>query len=179
MTDQARDRFEHPLIDRYAGKKMVQLFSPRVRYGTWRELWLALARAEHELGLPISREQLEELEAHRDEFDWNRLAELEAELRHDVMAHVRYWGEVAPGAGPILHLGATSCYVTDNADLILYRRALGLIEERLCSAISALVRGTFGFVSFIVCPLTATSMITGRRAKSELGIGSFPERGSK
>lgn len=139
MTDHGRgDRFEHPLIERYAGAEMVRLFSPRSRHGTWRELWLALARAQHELGLPISLEQIEELEQHRDEFDWDRLAELERELRHDVMAHVRYWGELAPSAGPILHLGATSCFVTDNGDLMLYRRALRGLENRLCRVIAAL-----------------------------------------
>lgn len=138
MTDTASgDRFENPLIDRYAGEEMIRLFSPRSRFGTWRELWLALATAQHDLGLPVTRAQLQELEAHREEFDWDRLAELEAELRHDVMAHVHHWGELAPGAGPILHLGATSCFVTDNGDLMLYRQALRLLTERLRRAISA------------------------------------------
>jgi len=138
MTDPARgDRFENPLIDRYAGEDMIRLFSPRSRFGTWRELWLALANAQHELGLPVTREQIDELRSCRDQFDWDRLAALEAELRHDVMAHVHHWGELAPGAAAILHLGATSCFVTDNGDLMLYRQALRLLDDRLCRSIAA------------------------------------------
>lgn len=132
------DRFDHPLIERYAGREMIELFSPRMRHRTWRDLWIALAEAQRELGSPITAEQIDELRAHRDEFDWVRIAELERELRHDVMAHVHHYGELAPKARPILHLGATSCFVTDNADLILFRRALGLVEQRLCAAIGAL-----------------------------------------
>lgn len=139
MNDQDRaDRFDHPLIERYAGHQMVELFSPRIRHRTWRDLWIALAEAQRELGLPITAEQVAELRAHRDEFDWVRVAALERELRHDVMAHVHHYGELAPRARPILHLGATSCFVTDNADLILFRRALGFVEQRLCAAIAAL-----------------------------------------
>ncbi len=132
------ERFEHPLIERYAGREMAELFSPRARHSAWRELWIALARAEHELGLPVTADQIAELEAHRDEFDWDRVAALEKELRHDVMAHVHHYGELAPSAAGILHLGATSCFVTDNADLMLYRRALVQVEQRLCRAIAAL-----------------------------------------
>ena len=139
MADGPRgERFEHPLIERYAGEEMVALFSARSRYGTWRDLWIALARAQHELGLPVTAEQVTELTAQRDQFDWDRLAELEGELRHDVMAHLRHFGEKAPGAKGIIHLGATSCYVTDNTDLLLYRAALGLIEQRLSGVIHAL-----------------------------------------
>jgi adenylosuccinate lyase len=133
------DRFDHPLIERYAGREMARLFSPASRHGTWRELWIALARAEQGLGLPISDAQLEALEAARHRFDWERVAALEKELRHDVMAHVHHFGELAPAAKGIIHLGATSCFVTDNGDLILYRRALGLVEQRLCGTIRALV----------------------------------------
>jgi adenylosuccinate lyase len=141
MADGSRgERFEHPLIERYAGKEMVGLFSPRSRYGLWRDLWIALARAQQELGLPVTAAQVEELAVQRDQFDWARLTELEGELRHDVMAHVRHFGEKAPGAKGIIHLGATSCFVTDNADLILYRRALGLVERRLCGVIEALAK---------------------------------------
>ena len=137
MTERG-DRFDHPLLERYASKEMAGLFSPRKRHGTWRDLWIALAQAEHELGFPVSREQIDELRQHRDTFDWQRVAELEKELRHDVMAHVHHYGELAKKAKPIIHLGATSCFVTDNADLIVYRKALELVERRLCAVLAAL-----------------------------------------
>ena len=137
MTERG-DRFDHPLLERYASKEMAGLFSPRMRHGTWRDLWIALAQAEHELGFPVAKEQVDELRQHRDTFDWQRVAELEKELRHDVMAHVHHYGELAKKAKPIIHLGATSCFVTDNADLIVYRKALALLERRLCAVIAAL-----------------------------------------
>lgn len=118
---------------------MLALLSPRARHRTWRTLWIELARAQRDLGLPIGAEQIEDMEAHADEFDWERLATLERELRHDVMAHVRHFGEVAPEARGIIHLGATSAFVTDNADLIVFRDALRLVEQRLVEAIAALV----------------------------------------
>ena len=132
------DRFDHPLIERYASPDMARLFSPRARHGAWRDLWIALARAEHELGFPVTAEQIAELEQHRDTFDWDRVAKYEKELRHDVMAHVHHWGDLCPKARPIIHLGATSCFVTDNGDLLLYRRALQLLEQRLAAVLSAL-----------------------------------------
>jgi adenylosuccinate lyase len=137
MTDRG-DRFDHPLIERYASPEMAALFSPRARHTMWRALWIALAEAQHELGMPVTREQVAELRAHKDEFDWDRCAQLEKELRHDVMAHVHHYGELAPKARPIIHLGATSCFVTDNADLILYRQALRLCEQRLVAVLGAL-----------------------------------------
>jgi adenylosuccinate lyase len=132
------DRFDHPLIERYASHEMARLFSPRARHGAWRDLWIALARAEHELGFPVTAEQIAELQAHRDEFDWDRVAKYEKELRHDVMAHVHHYGDLCPKARPIIHLGATSCFVTDNADLLLYRQALRLVEQRLAAVVAAL-----------------------------------------
>lgn len=132
------DRFDHPLIERYASPEMAQLFSPRARHTAWRDLWIALARAEHELGFPVTREQIAELEQHRTEFDWDRVAKYEKELRHDVMAHVHHWGDLCPKARPIIHLGATSCFVTDNGDLLQYRRALRLLERRLAAVLHAL-----------------------------------------
>jgi adenylosuccinate lyase len=132
------DRFDHPLIERYASREMARLFSPRARHGAWRDLWIALARAEHELGFPVTREQIDELVAHRDEFDWDRVAAYEKELRHDVMAHVHHYGDLCPKARPIIHLGATSCFVTDNGDLMLYRQALRLLEQRLVAVLAAL-----------------------------------------
>src|SRR5688572_24543766 len=123
------DRFDHPLIERYASQDMARLFTPRARHGAWRELWIALAQAEHELGFPVSRQQVEELRAHRDEFDWDKVAKYERDLRHDVMAHVHHYGDLCPAARPIIHLGATSCYVTDNGDLLAFRAALRLVER--------------------------------------------------
>ncbi len=137
MTDRG-DRFDHPLIERYASKEMAALFSPRTRHTTWRDLWIALAEAECDLGFPVTKAQVEDLKAHRDQFDWDRCAALEKELRHDVMAHVHHFGELAESARPIIHLGATSCFVTDNADLIVYRNALRLCEQRLVAVLRTL-----------------------------------------
>ena len=116
-----KERYESPLSSRYASEYMLSLFSQDTRIKTWRKLWIALAKAEHELGLPITQAQVEELEAHLDEIDYECAAQREKEVRHDVMAHVYAYGKVAPGAAGIIHLGATSCYVTDNADLVIYR----------------------------------------------------------
>jgi adenylosuccinate lyase len=137
MTDRG-ERFDHPLIERYASQEMARLFSPRARHTTWRDLWIALAEAEQQLGFPVTPEQIAELKQHRDTFDWERVAQLEKELRHDVMAHVHHYGELASKARPIIHLGATSCYVTDNADLAIYRRALRVLEGRVVAAVRAL-----------------------------------------
>src|SRR5262245_57159536 len=133
-------RFDHPLIERYASPEMAGLFTPRARHTTWRDLWICLAEVEHELGFPVTREQVDELRRHRDKFDWDRVAELEKDLRHDVMAHVHHYGEVAPKAKAIIHLGATSCFVTDNADLIAYRHALRLVERRLAAVLRMLAQ---------------------------------------
>ncbi len=132
------DRFDHPLIERYASPEMARLFSPRARHGAWRDLWIALAQAEHELGFPVTKEQVAELRAHRDSFDWDQVAKYEKELRHDVMAHVHHYGDLCPKARPIIHLGATSCFVTDNGDLLLYRQALRMVEQRLAAVLRAL-----------------------------------------
>ena len=116
--------YESPLASRYASTYMRHLVSPDMRFETWRRLWVSLAKAQHALGLPVSREQVEELAAHISPIDYELVAEKEKELRHDVMAHIYAFGAAAPGAKGVIHLGATSCYVTDNADLILYRDAL-------------------------------------------------------
>ncbi len=135
---EGKDRsYDNPLVTRYAGRAMRELFSPERRAECWRDLWIALAEAEQELGLAISDEQLDELRRTRDHIDLGRVATLEAELRHDVMAHIHHWGEVAPKARPILHLGATSCFVTDNADLVLFRRGLELVVDRIVAALVA------------------------------------------
>lgn len=125
------DKYESPLSSRYASKEMLSLFSQRTRIKTWRRLWTELARAEHMLGLPITAAQVAALEAHIDDIDFDLAARREKEVRHDVMAHVYAYGAAAPEAAGVIHLGATSCYVTDNADLILYREALLRIRAEL------------------------------------------------
>ncbi len=132
------DRYESPLASRYASDRMLRLFSAQRRIETWRRLWVELARAEHDLGLPVTGEQVAELEAHVSDIDFALAAAREKEVRHDVMAHVYTYGKAAPGAAGIIHLGATSCYVTDNADLIIYREGLGFLREELLQALSAL-----------------------------------------
>ncbi len=118
------DKYESPLSSRYASEYMLHLFSMDMRIQTWRKLWVELARAEQALGLPITQQQVEALEAHITDIDYAAAAAREKEVRHDVMAHVYAYGKAAPQAAGIIHLGATSCYVTDNADLILYRQGL-------------------------------------------------------
>ncbi len=134
------NRYESPLSSRYASDFMLSLFSSDTRYQTWRRLWAALARTEMELGLPITAEQVAELEAHIADIDYDCVRQREKEVRHDVMAHVYAYGKAAPGAAGIIHLGATSCFVTDNADLILYRDALREIRGKLLSVLANLAR---------------------------------------
>ena len=132
------DVYSTPLSSRYASPYMLNLFSPDTRYQTWRRLWVALARAEHALGLPVSEEQVEELESHITDIDYDAVAAREKEVRHDVMAHVYAYGIEAPSAAGIIHLGATSCYVTDNADMIIYRDGLRYLRKQLLGAIKNL-----------------------------------------
>jgi adenylosuccinate lyase len=168
--------YDNPLIGRYASKAMAERWGPRRKFGAWRRLWLWLAEAEAELGLladdgkspRIRPEQLAALRAHLDDIDFDRAAALERELRHDVMAHIHTLGEVAPAARDIIHLGATSCYVTDNTDLILMRESLADICGKLASAIDSLARfaqewrsePTLGFTHFQPAQLTTV----GKRA---------------
>ena len=126
-----KDQYESPLSSRYASRYMLELFSPDTRYRTWRRLWTALAKAEMELGLPVTPEQVRELSEHIDDIDYEAVARREKETRHDVMAHVWAYGQAAPSAAGIIHLGATSCYVTDNADLIIYRDGLRYLSAEL------------------------------------------------
>ena len=133
-----KDRYESPLASRYASDYMLRLFSPDTRFQTWRRLWTALARAEHELGLPITQEQVDELAAHITDIDYAAAGQREREVRHDVMAHVYAYGKAAPSAAGIIHLGATSCYVTDNAELILYRDALVYLRGELLGVMANL-----------------------------------------
>lgn len=130
--------FDSPLAARYASRAMAELFSPRRRILVWRDLWIALAESERELGLPIREDQIAALRAARERIDWARAEALERELRHDVMAHVHAYGEQAPSARGILHLGATSCDVTDAADLVLMRAGLQLVRARLLGVARAL-----------------------------------------
>ena len=130
--------YESPLSGRYASRYMLHLFSADMRYSTWRRLWVSLAKAEHTLGLPVTDDQIAEMEAHVEDIDYECVAAREKEVRHDVMAHVYAFGKAAPSAAGIIHLGATSCYVTDNADLILYRDALRYLRGELLGVLANL-----------------------------------------
>ena len=152
----AAERYSNPLTERYASPEMSRIFSPSFKFGTWRRLWLALAEAQRDLGLDIPEEAIRAIQDHLHDVDLDRAAELERELRHDVMAHVHHLGEQAPEARGILHLGATSAFVGDNTDLIQHREALLLVRRRLVNAVAALSgfaaehRGlpTLGFTHF-------------------------------
>jgi len=168
--------YDNPLVGRYASPEMARLWGPQRKFSTWRRLWVALAEAEHELGLTtedgsaprISLAQLAELRAQVDNIDFARADEHERKLRHDVMAHIHAYGDVCPQARGIIHLGATSCYVTDNTDLILMREGLGLLRDRLVGAIDALADfaarhrslATLGYTHFQPAQLTTV----GKRA---------------
>ena len=133
-----RSTYESPLSSRYASDEMQYIFSSDKKFSTWRRLWIALARAEMELGLPITQEQIDEMEAHITDIDYDKAAAYEKELRHDVMAHVHTFGELCPKAMPIIHLGATSCYVGDNTDVILMREGLELVRTKLVRVLAKL-----------------------------------------
>lgn len=130
--------YQNPLIERYASDEMSRIFSASAKFSTWRRLWLALAESQQELGLPVSDEALRDMRAHLDDIDTRRAAELEKRFRHDVMAHVHLFGEAAPAARAVIHLGATSAFVTDNSELMQHEQALRLVLRRLVSCISAL-----------------------------------------
>jgi adenylosuccinate lyase len=136
------DSPQNPLYERYASAEMARLFSARHRFSTWRRLWIALAECQRELGLPITEEQIAALKKVAADVDLERVAELERRTRHDVVAHLRHYAEQAdavhPGAGGILHLGATSAFITDNTDVLLFREALELLAGRLAATVSAL-----------------------------------------
>ena len=170
------DAYDNPLATRYASREMAELWGRQRKFSTWRRLWVALAEAEHELGLTaddgetprITQAQLQELRAHVDDIDFAHAEAHERRLRHDVMAHIHTYAEAAPGARDIIHLGATSCYVTDNTDLILMRAGLQLLRDRLVGVIDALARfakrwrdlPTLGFTHFQPAQLTTV----GKRA---------------
>ena len=130
--------YESPLNSRYASKEMKEIFSPDMKFRTWRRLWITLAECEKELGLDITDEQIEELKAHKDDINYDVAAEREKLVRHDVMAHVYAYGTQCPKAKGIIHLGATSCYVGDNTDVIIMTEAMKLIRKKVLSVISKL-----------------------------------------
>ncbi|HMI42125.1 MAG TPA: adenylosuccinate lyase [Gemmatimonadaceae bacterium] len=132
------DTYSSPLSERYASRAMLEMWSPDTRHGLWRRLWLALAEAERELGIPIPDEAIRQMRANLDKIDFKAVAAYEKRFRHDVMAHVHAFADVAPAAKPFIHLGATSAYVTDNADLILMRRGLNLLRDRLLDVLRSL-----------------------------------------
>jgi adenylosuccinate lyase len=136
LTDQRV--YEHPLVQRYATKEMSFIWSPAMKFTTWRKLWTALATAEQELGLNITDEQLEEMRSHLFDINFEVAAKKEAEFRHDVMGHVHAFGDVAPKAMPIIHLGATSCYVGDNTDIVQIRDSLVLVKRKLVQVLAIL-----------------------------------------
>ena len=132
------DRYQSPLSERYASKEMQYIFSPDMKFRTWRKLWIALAETEKELGLPITDEQIEELKAHADDINYDVAREREKLVRHDVMSHVYAYGQQCPKAKGIIHLGATSCYVGDNTDIIVMAEALKLVRKKLVNVINEL-----------------------------------------
>ena len=134
------DIYQSPLSSRYASREMLYFFSPDKKFRTWRRLWIALAQAEHELGLPVTAEQIEEMKQHADDINYDVAEKRERECRHDVMAHVYAYGQQCPKARPIIHLGATSCYVGDNTDLILMAQGLTLIRDKLVTLIGHLAK---------------------------------------
>ncbi len=160
--------YESPLSSRYASREMLYTFSPDKKFTTWRRLWIALARAEMQLGLPITQEQIDEMEAHKDEINYAAAAAYEKQLRHDVMAHIHAYGDQCPKAMPIIHLGATSCYVGDNTDVILMREGLLILRKKLVNLIDRLsgfadqykALPTLGFTHFQPAQLTTV----GKRA---------------
>ncbi len=160
--------YESPLGSRYASSEMLYLFSPDKKFITWHRLWIALARAQMQLGLPVTQEQVSQMEDNAEEIDYEYAAEMEKKLRHDVMAHIHAFGRQCPQAMPIIHLGATSCFVGDNTDIILMREGLELIRSELLSVIAALADfadrykdvPTLGFTHFQPAQLTTV----GKRA---------------
>ena len=140
MNESMHNTYETPFSSRYASEEMQYLFSPDNKFRTWRRLWIALAETERELGLPITEEQIAELKAHADDINYDVAAAREKEVRHDVMAHVYAYGQQCPTAKGIIHLGATSCYVGDNTDLIILYDALRLVLKKLVNAVAQLSR---------------------------------------
>ncbi len=163
-----KDHYVSPLVERNASAEMAELFSARAKFGTWRRLWLELAKAQKKLGLNIRQSQIRQMSRRLDDIDFRKAAKFEKEFRHDVMAHVHTFAAAAPKAAPIIHLGATSCYVGDNADLIIMREALELVAAKVAAVINLLARfakrhrdlATLGFTHYQPAQLTTV----GKRA---------------
>ena len=134
------DRYSSPLSERYASKEMQSIFSQDMKFTTWRKLWIALAETEKELGLDITQEQIDELKAHVDDINYDVAKEREKQVRHDVMSHVYAYGQQCPKAKGIIHLGATSCYVGDNTDIIIMAEALKLVRKKLINVLAELAK---------------------------------------
>lgn len=164
----ARDVYESPLSQRYAGRKMKYLFSPDMKFKTWRRLWIALAEAEKELGLPIEQEQIDELRVHAEDINYEAAEAREKEVRHDVMSHVYAYGQQCPKAAPIIHLGATSCYVGDNTDIIVMTEALKLLRDKIVQTVQVLSRFADAYQSLPTLAFThfqpAQPTTVGKRA---------------
>lgn len=141
----SHDRYQSPLSERYASKEMQYIFSPDKKFKTWRRLWIALAETERELGLPITEEQIEELKAHAEDINYEVAKEREKAVRHDVMSHVYAYGQQCPKAKGIIHLGATSCYVGDNTDMIVMSEALEIVRRKLLNVIAELAKFADGY----------------------------------
>lgn len=163
-----RLNYDNPLIERYASREMCEHFGPQKKFSTWRRLWIALAESEHELGLPVTQQQIDELKEHVDDIDFEVAAAYEKKLRHDVMAHVHTYGDVCPNARGVIHLGATSCFVTDNGDCILYRDALKMVRNRLVTVIDRFAKFASAYKSLPCLGLThlqpAQPTTVGKRA---------------
>ena len=176
------DRYQTPLAERYASKEMQYIFSPDMKFKTWRRLWIALAETEHELGLPITQEQIDELKAHKDDINYEDAKRREKEVRHDVMSHVYAYGLQCPKAKGIIHLGATSCYVGDNTDIIIMTEGLKLVRKKLVNVIDELskfadkykAQPTLAFTHFQ--PAQPTTV--GKRATLWLNGGSVAINGN-
>jgi adenylosuccinate lyase len=168
MTARNRELYVSPLVERNASREMAELFGAQKKFGTWRRLWLELAKAQKKLGLNIKQGQIRQMARRLDDIDFKKAARYEKQFRHDVMAHVYTFGDAAPKAAPIIHLGATSCYVGDNADLIIMREALRLIAGKLATVIHLLSESakthrsvaTLGFTHYQPAQLTTV----GKRA---------------
>jgi len=165
---QEKRLYASPLVERNASEQMSELFGAKMKFSTWRKLWLELAKAQKKLGLDIKILQIEQMQKHLDDIDFKKASRYEKKLRHDVMAHIHTFADAAPKAAPIIHLGATSCYVTDNTDLILMRRALGILAAKLAAVINLLgnfakknrALPTLGFTHYQPAQLTTV----GKRA---------------
>ncbi|MGD2093801.1 MAG: adenylosuccinate lyase [Phycisphaerales bacterium] len=163
-----KELYSSPLVERNASREMSELFGAQTKFSIWRELWLELAKAQKKLGLDIKQSQIKQMERHLDDIDFKKAARFEKKFRHDVMAHVHTFGSVAPKAAPIIHLGAASCYIGDNADLIITREALQIIASKLATVINLLSKfakkhralPTLGFTHYQPAQLTTV----GKRA---------------